>query len=239
MLAAADASLDEAELWRRVGPQATGAILPLPPDRTLVSCHACDQLVPLAPDQHHAHCPRCSSRLHKRKPESLVRTAALLMTAALLYIPANLLPVMTVVYFGAGQPDTILSGVLELAHAGMWPLAALVFFASILVPMLKMVGLSYLLLSVRLGAVHRLRDRTRLFRIIEQVGRWSMIDVFMIGILTALVNLGSIATIVPGRGAVCFAAVVIITMFASLCFDPRLMWDMRDAKLGRAPTLRV
>jgi paraquat-inducible protein A len=171
--------------------------------------------------------------LHKRKPESLTRTWALLLAAALLYIPANLLPVMTVVYFGAGEPSTIISGVLELGAAGMWPLAALVFFASILVPVLKLIGLTYLLLSIQFGWLTRLRDRTRLFRIIEQIGRWSMIDVFMIGILSALVNLGSIATIVPGLGAVCFCAVVIITMFASLSFDPRLMWDQHDAKLGR------
>ena len=183
--------------------------------------------------------PVVAVALHKRKPDSLARTWALVMTAALLYIPANVFPVMTVIYFGRGAPDTILSGVLELLHGGLWPLAVLVFFASIMVPVLKLIGLSFLLISVQRGSIARLRDRTCLFRIIEQVGRWSMIDVFMIGILTALVNFGSIATIVPGIGAVCFAAVVIITMFASMSFDPRLMWDVRDDKLGRPAALRA
>jgi paraquat-inducible protein A len=163
--------------------------------------------------------------LHHRKPESLTRTWALLTAAATLYIPANLLPVMTVVSLGKGEPDTILSGVKALAAAGMWPVALLVFFASITVPCLKVIGLVYLLVSVQRSSTQRLRDRTVMYRVIEQVGRWSMVDVFMISILVALVNLGQLATIEPGKGAVAFAGVVILTMFASLAFDPRLIWD--------------
>jgi paraquat-inducible protein A len=133
---------------------------------------------------------------------------------------------MTVVSFGKGQSDTILSGIVHLAHGGMMPLAILVFFASVLVPVLKLVGISFLLWSVYRKWQWRPRDRTLLYRIIESVGRWSMIDIFMISILVALVKLGNVATIETGIGAVCFGAVVVITMFASMSFDPRLIWDV-------------
>jgi paraquat-inducible protein A len=238
-MVAADAALDDQDLWDKVAPQATTALLPPPRGTILAGCHDCGQVALLRPDDHHARCARCGSALHKRKPDSLTRTWALVLTAAILYAPANIFPVMTVIYFGRGAPDTIISGVLELLHGGLWPLALLVFVASIMVPVLKLIGLSFLLLSVQRGSIRRLRDRTLLFRIIEQVGRWSMIDVFMIGILTALVNLGSIATIEPGIGAICFAGVVIVTMIASMSFDPRLMWDVRDDKLGRPAALRA
>jgi paraquat-inducible protein A len=132
---------------------------------------------------------------------------------------------MTVVSLGKAEPDTILSGVEALAAAGMWPVALLVFFASITVPILKVTGLVYLLVSVGRRSPRRPRDRTSMYRVIEQVGRWSMVDVFMISILTALVSLGELATIVPGRGAAAFAGVVVLTMLASASFDPRLIWD--------------
>lgn len=238
-MVAADAALDDQDLWDKVAPQATTALLPPPPGKVLAGCHDCGQVALVGASDHHAHCARCGSGLHKRKPDSLTRTWALVLTAAILYVPANVFPVMTVIYFGRGAPDTIISGVIELLHGGMWPLALLVFVASIMVPVLKLIGLSFLLISVQRGSITRLRDRTLLYRIIEQVGRWSMIDVFMIGILTALVNLGSIATIEPGIGAVCFAGVVIVTMFASMSFDPRLMWDVRDEKLGGPAALRA
>ena len=178
----------------------------------------------------HADCPRCGARLHHRKPNSLNRTWALVITAFVLYIPANVFPVMTVISFGHGEPDTILSGVKALIAANMWPLALLVFFASITVPMLKLCGLVFLLVSVHRKSTWRLRDRTVLYRIIESVGRWSMIDIFMISILIALVKLQAIATIEPGIGATSFAGVVIITMIASMMFDPRLMWDAAESK---------
>lgn len=238
-MAAADASIDDKDLWARVAPQATTALLPPRPGTTLAACHDCGQVATIPVGDGHAHCPRCGSSLHKRKPSSIARTAALVLTAAILYVPANVFPVMTLIYFGRGAPDTIISGVIELLHGGLWPLALLVFVASIMVPMLKLIGLTFLVATVKRGSTERLRDRTLLYRIIEQVGRWSMIDVFMIGILTALVNLGAIATIVPGLGAVCFAAVVIVTMIASMSFDPRLMWDVRDDKLGPARSLRA
>ena len=196
----------------------------------LLSCHACDLLVHQESfkGKPHSACPRCGTSMHQRKPDSLNRTWALLIAAAVLYIPANVYPIMTVISFGRGTPDTILSGVTHLIEAGQLPIAALIFFASIAVPVLKLFGLSYLLLSVQFKSIWRPRDRTLLYRVIEAVGRWSMIDIFMISILVTLVKLGSIATIEPGAGATSFAAVVILTMFSSMSFDPRLMWDAME-----------
>jgi paraquat-inducible protein A len=193
------------------------------PEEPLLLCEACSLVAPIV--GHDSSCPRCGAHRHLRKPNSIRRAWALLITAIILYIPANAYPVMTVISFGSGSPDTILSGVKELALAGMWPLALLVFFASITVPVLKIVGLAILLITTQRRSRWRLRDRTVLYRIVESVGRWSMIDVFMISILVGLVRLGAIATIEPGIGAIAFAAVVITTMIAATCFDPRLMWD--------------
>ena len=239
-MAAADAGFDQQFVWRLFGPQATTAMIPPAPGTRLCACHECGQITPMAvATGEPAHCPRCGAHLHFRKPNSLNRAWALLLTAIVLYIPANIFPVMTVIYFGQGAPSTIISGVVELAEGGMWPLALLVFFASILVPMLKIIGLTYLLISIQTASVNRPRDRTRLYRIVESVGRWSMIDVFMIGILTALVKLGAIATIEPGVGAVAFCGVVIVTMLAAMALDPRLLWDAHDAQPGREEIVRA
>ena len=189
----------------------------------LVLCETCDLVAPEARGT--SACPRCGGHRHFRKPDSVTRAWALVLTALALYLPANIFPVMTVVSFGKGESDTILSGVKALFYGGMWPLALLVFFASITVPFLKIGGLMFLLVGTQRRSQWRLRDRTLLYRIIESIGRWSMIDIFMLSILAGLVQLGSVATIEPGIGAVSFAAVVIITMFAASAFDPRLMWD--------------
>ena len=241
VMIAAEAALEPHEIWRRLGPQASARRLGRWPGRALISCHNCDQLamMPRLPARARAHCPRCGATMHRRKPNSIARTWALVVTAAILYIPANLLPVMTVVYFGRGEPDTILSGVKALIGAGMWPVALLVFFASITVPVLKLIGLTFLLITVQRRSTWRLRDRGLMYRIIEQVGRWSMVDIFMISILVALVNLGTIATIEPGVGAICFAGVVIITMFASMSFDPRLIWDAEESSDAQGTPFRA
>lgn len=173
--------------------------------------------------------------MHRRKPDSLARTWALTLTAYILYIPANLLPVMTVMMSGRGEPDTILSGVKALLVGGMWPLALLVFFASITVPVLKLLVLTYLLLSVQFKSRWRPRERTVLYRITESVGRWSMIDIFVIAILAAVVKLGALATIEAGPGAVAFGGVVVVTMFAAMSFDPRLIWDGLDESDEQRP----
>ncbi|MDR3536222.1 MAG: paraquat-inducible protein A [Acetobacteraceae bacterium] len=157
-------------------------------------------------------------------PASLQRSWALLIAAAVLYVPANVYPVMVVTSLGVETHATILEGVRELATGDTWPLAVLVFFASITVPCLKLVGMTVMLIATGRGSTVRLRDRARLFRIIEFIGRWSMIDVFMVSILVSLVNMGALVSIGPGVGALAFASVVVLTMLATLSFDPRLMW---------------
>lgn len=193
----------------------------------LVSCHSCEMLCQALPVPEGARhiCPRCGAALEQRKPNSLSRTWALVLAAYILYVPANLLPVMTVVSFGKAESDTILSGVKALIASGNWPIAALVFLASITIPVAKLISLTFLLISVHFKSRWRPKDRTRLYRAIEVIGRWSMIDIFMISILVALITLKNIATIQAGIGAICFAAVVIITIFAAMSFDPRLIWD--------------
>ena len=199
---------------------------------SLLRCHTCHQLNRARHLSAHGRhvCSRCGAAIHLRKPHSLSRTWALTLAACILYIPANVYPVMTVISFGKGSPDTILSGVKHLIEAEMWPIAGLVFFASIVVPMAKLIGLSYLLISVQWRSHWRPKERTILYRVTELIGRWSMIDIFMISILIALVKLEAIATIEPGAGATSFAAVVIITMFAAMAFDPRLIWDAMEKK---------
>lgn len=199
---------------------------------SLLNCHSCHLLSQARqlPPGGHAVCPRCGASLHLRKPNSISRTWALIWAAIILYIPANVFPVMTVISFGKGSPDTIMSGVMALLEHGMWPLALLVFFASITVPMAKLTGMIYLLLSVQRKSHWRPKDRTVLYRVTEVIGRWSMIDIFMISILVALVKLQAIATIEPGPGAISFAAVVVITMIAANSFDPRLIWDAMEEK---------
>lgn len=234
-LVAADAAFHPSDVWDHVQ-AAPPAAPPLRERAGLVSCHACQfvcRLTDHTPGVHH-RCPRCGAPVHRRKPNSLSRSWALGLAAVILYIPANLYPVMTVISFGRGSPSTILGGVQELFAHGMWPLALIVFFASVTVPVLKLIGLFSLLISVQRRSRWRLRDRTVLYRIVEAVGRWSMIDIFMLSILVALVRLGAIATVEPGVGAVSFAAVVVLTMFAAMSFDPRLLWDAGGANRDRS-----
>ena len=170
-------------------------------------------------------CTRCGAHLHARKPDSLRRTWALLLTAMLMYIPANVLPIMTVYSLGKGQPDTIMSGVIELINYGMLPIAIVVFVASILVPTFKLVGIALLLFSVQRKQPLSARQRSLMYRFIEWIGRWSMLDIFVITILVALVKFGNLASIEAGFGAVAFCSVVVLTMLAAVAFDPRLIWD--------------
>jgi len=170
-------------------------------------------------------CPRCHAPLRRRRPNDLTNATAFALAGAIFYIPANIFPVMTIISFGKPLTSTILGGVEELLGGGMWPLALIVFFASISVPCLKLIGMFFLIFLSWRRSSWRLRERTQLYRIIEGIGRWSMIDIFAITILVALVKLGTLATIVPDLGATCFAAVVVLTMFAAGAFDPRVAWD--------------
>jgi len=196
----------------------------------LTSCHCCQLLVrlPAAPQHSRARCPRCGSPVHLRKPDSLARTWALLIAAVIFYVPANLLPITHVTSLGHVQSDTIMSGVIYFIQTGSWPIALVIFVASVFVPLLKLVILVYLLISVQRRSRWRPRDRSKLYRITEAIGRWSMVDIFVVTILVALVHLGALASIEAGPGALYFAAVVVITMFAAMTFDPRLIWDNLD-----------
>jgi paraquat-inducible protein A len=218
-----DAALDREAVWERLDPRRRLAPSCSSGMAGGVGCEICGLVS--QPQAHDARCPRCGSALHARKPDSVARTWALVIAAAILYIPANYYPVLTVMQLGAGAPSTILGGVEELIAARQYPLAILVFVASIAVPVLKLVGLSIMLIAIQTGRAGWLRDRTRLYHIVRFVGRWSMIDIFMESLLGALVVFGSVITIEPGMGAMAFCAVVILTMFAAETFDPRLMWD--------------
>ncbi|KJK13999.1 paraquat-inducible protein A [Burkholderiaceae bacterium 16] len=201
---------------------------PQSPDATatslgLLSCHTCDRLSPMTLDAE--PCPRCGAVLHHRKPASVARAWAFLLAAYLLYIPANLLPVMVTQSIFGTQRDTIMSGVIYLWLSGSHVLALVVLIASVVVPLLKMMILTLLLISVRRRSTWRIREQTRLYALVEVVGRWSMLDIFVVALLAALVQVGALATIMPGTGTLAFASVVVLTMLASLSFDPRLLWD--------------
>jgi paraquat-inducible protein A len=187
-----------------------------------IRCHDCGNLVKTV-DQP-STCPRCDSHLHARHPHSLQRTTALLFSSFLLYIPANVFPIMTVNQFGAGDAHTIAGGIVELIDSGMIPIGMLVLVASILVPSSKLIGIGLLLLCAHFRWQINARRWTVMYRIIAFVGRWSMLDIFMISILVDLVDFGGIQ-IIAGPAATAFAAVVILTMFAAENFDPRLLWD--------------
>ena len=193
----------------------------------LFNCHDCSLLVrrPSVSGRVHVKCPRCGARLHLRKPNSIIRTWALLIAALIFYIPANLLPVTITTYLGSTQSDTIMSGVIFFMQTGSWGIALIIFVASIVVPIAKLIILSGLLISIQRRSRWRPGERTRLYRITELVGRWSMLDVFVVTVLVALVRLGYLTTIEAGSGVVYFAAVVVITMMAAMTFDPRLIWD--------------
>jgi len=188
-----------------------------------IRCHDCGCLSKRAGENR--LCPLCGGRLHPRLPNSCHRTAALVLSAFCLYIPANIFPIMMVTRLGAGEPHTIIGGIIALIKGGMMPIAMLVLVASILVPLLKLLGLSLLLLNVHYRWQSHARKWTIMYRIIAFVGRWSMLDIFMISILVSLVDMGGVAKIIAGPAATAFAAVVVLTMFAAKNFDPRLIWD--------------
>ena len=172
-------------------------------------------------------CPRCGAHLHQRKPHSLALTASLLLCAAVLYIPANLLPVMYTRTIFDDEQDTIMSGVIVLMQEGSWPIAMLVFVASIVVPLLKILALAVVLISAWRGKSKSRLQRTQLYRMVEFIGRWSMLDVYAISLLATLVQIQSLASIGVGWGALAFGAVVVLTLIATRTFDERLLWDAR------------
>jgi len=196
----------------------------------LVRCGSCEKLLrarPL-PSGARARCTRCGAVLLRRKPRSLARSWALLIAAMICYVPANLLPVMEVAGPGGSESDTIMSGVQAMFAAGWYPVGLLIFFASITVPILKILSLMGLLISVQRRSHWRPRDRAVLYRVVEIIGRWSMLDMFVVSVVVALVQLGVVANVAPRIGATFFAAVVVLTIFAAQSFDPRLIWDAME-----------
>ena len=191
--------------------------------QNMLACHHCRKLWKHATE--HDQCEHCGSELHARKPSSYQRCWAFLIAACIVYIPANLMPVMVTQTLFAEQQSTILGGVIFFWVAGEWGLAAIVFVASFLVPLVKISTLMFLLIMSQRGSLWRLQQRANLYRMLEFIGRWSMLDVFVVSILVGLVQIPGYASITAGIGIVAFAAVVIFTMLASQSFDPRLSWD--------------
>jgi len=234
-----DVTLDLDSVWDALEPPHAPSVAP--PAAPALACHLCQKTNFAQPGQ---HCARCGARLAERKPDSLARTWALIGAAAILYVPANIFPVMTInsaypqaastfMYVRTGS-FTILGGVRELADAGYWPTALLVLAASIIVPAFKVLSLAVMLSLTHRGSSALLRTRTRLWSVIDFIGRWSMIDVCMISIVVALMRFGQLAQGGTGVGMVCFAAVVVLTMLATEAFDTRLMWDAAERPRARA-----
>lgn len=198
--------------------------------RGLLSCHACGLLCQPAPQGRPSDCPRCHTRLHLRKPDSIRRTWAYLLAGFILYIPANLLPIMEARSLKNAQIDTIMSGVIYLWHEGSWHLALIVFVASIVVPTFKLIALSWLTYTVQTHSNRWTRQRARLYRFIDTIGRWSMLDIYVVALLVALVQLQLFATVKAGPAAAAFGAVVVMTLMAAHSFDPRLIWDFEETE---------
>ncbi|MGP9809574.1 PqiA/YebS family transporter subunit [Halomonas sp. AOP12-C2-37] len=207
---------------------------PLSPDGTqtgmpaagqaLTGCPTCGLINRLS-GRGRGHCTRCHEKLHQRLPHSLQRTWALLGASAIMYIPANIYPIMTTTSLGNSTPSTIIGGVVQLIQMGSWPIAMVIFIASVIVPMGKLGALTWLCLVVKRSNAMNAQSRTRLYRLTEFIGRWSMVDVFVVAILVALIRAGSLMSITPGPASLAFGSVVVLTMLAAMTFDPRLIWD--------------
>jgi paraquat-inducible protein A len=191
----------------------------------LVSCEGCGLLSRPADVDEPGHCPRCGEELSLRRENAIQRTWALIIAAAICYIPANLMPVLTTTTLVSAEDDTIMGGVVLLYMTGSWPLALIVFVASVVIPLTKLIALAYLLITVQRHSIGGERERARLYRLIEFVGRWSMLDVFVDTFVVALIQIQPLMSVKPGTGVVFFAAVVVLTMLAAETFDPRLIWD--------------
>lgn len=203
-------------------------------EQGLQRCEGCGLLSRPSPGHEDGRCPRCDETLEFRRRKSIERTWALLLSAAICYVPANLLPVLRTNTATGSETDTILQGVVLLWSPTGWPLALIVLFASIMIPSAKILALGYLLVTVQRGSIRSEAQRTRLYRLVELIGRWSMVDVFVDAFTAALVQLQPLMSVEPGPGLFFFAAVVVLTMLAVECFDPRLIWDSRPREVRHA-----
>jgi paraquat-inducible protein A len=221
------AVLDERTAWRAIG--ASPALTDPEShelNRELISCTTCDLVLPVEAEGQ--RCPRCRARLWARKRDSIVRTSALLIAAFILYWPANLYPMSKSLQFGETMSHRIIDGIRELFQAGLAPLGVLIFITSIAIPVLKIAGLGWCVISVQRGSSTHLVEKTKFYRVIDEVGRWSNMDPFTIAVFVPLMQFNNLisARAAPGAGA--FILVVVLTMFASQSFDPRLMWDAAE-----------
>lgn len=212
-------SLDRRTVWRAIAMEQE----PPAPDVAAISCSACELVLPS--DQLFTPCPRCGLRLHARRPVSMMRTLALVIAGFVLYFPANLYPMSTDLQMGTHVSHRIIDGILDLFGAGLWPLGILIFFTSVAIPLLKLAGLSWFMFSVKRGSRSHLVLKTRLHRFIDEIGRWSNLDVFTVAVFVPLLQFDSLASADAAPGSTAFILVVVLTMIASQVFDPRLMWD--------------
>jgi len=198
----------------------------------LAGCHICEKVAPVSL----VYCPRCGSHLHLRKPDSIARTLALVCAAAIMYVPANMLPIMSIRELGVTTESTIVEGLVQFWQARSYPIAIVIFTASILIPLLKICALLWLCAASRGLVPHSAKVLGRVYWITELLGRWSMVDIFVVAILVTMVQLGNYMVVTPGPGALAFAGVVILTMFAATSFDPKLLWDQLEREAADADT---
>lgn len=199
---------------------------PLACELKLVLCHACGKACDTDRSMH--HCERCGAPVHARKPNSLTRTWAYLIAALVFYVPANLLPVMNTKMLGSGEDSTIMSGVIEFWSHGAWDIALIIFIASIAVPATKFVALGLLLITVQRGSNWAQKERSKLYRFVELIGYWSMLDVIVVALVAALVKFQALGDIEPRPGILFFGLVVVFAMLAAMSFDPRMIWESRQ-----------
>jgi len=193
----------------------------------MAGCHTCGKAVHVGKHAH-VECPRCGADVHYRKHDSINRAWAFLIAAFIMYIPANTEPMMRTTSLGNTSADTILEGVIYFLTHGDWPIALVIFAASVMLPLLKMIAIAYILISVQRGSASKKTEKTILYKLAEILGKWSMLDIFVVGLMAGLVQLGALTTIAPGPACIAFAAVVILTMFAEMAFDPKLIWDQME-----------
>lgn len=243
LIAAMTIGFDPREVWLRVPwprketPPA-GKRPPVLPDTPtgiglgFVSCESCGLSSRPVDIDDPGQCPRCGAERALRRRNAVQRTWAFLVAALICYIPANLLPVMTTTTLVSSEEDTIMSGVVLFYRTGSWHLALIVLIASVVIPLAKIASLAYLLVTVQRRSTEGLQERLRLYRLVEFVGRWSMLDVFVVTFTVALIQIQPLVSIKPGAGVLFFAAVVVLTMIAAETFDPRLIWDAGNEQRG-------
>ncbi|ETX11053.1 paraquat-inducible protein A [Marinomonas ushuaiensis DSM 15871] len=218
--------IDKRWLWNKVAGQATEHEVEqgTAKKQNLIGCHFCGAT--LSRDAH--HCDRCGHSVHSRRPNSLMTTSALLIASLVMYIPANVFPIMQTTFLGSTEPSTIMGGVLLLWTLESYPVALIILFASVVIPIAKMLALAWLCWQCCYPSQRLTKQKIKLYKMTELVGRWSMIDVFVVAILTSLVQMGNLVSIFPGPAVLSFTAVIVFTMLAAMSFDPRLLWDKDD-----------